>query len=103
MEEKLEDRAETPPKMILNYLFMRAVAENNMRYVRSLLELGVNVNEDGGFGLLSAVLNGDHEMASLLLDHGADIHAGDNGPLRLAAENDDTEMVTILMKYGAGD
>lgn len=59
-----------------------AVRAGSNEAVRTLLELGANVNDkvsDGTSALVLAIVNGHYDMASLLLKQGADPNAAEQG------------------------
>ncbi len=85
----------------------RAVRDNDIAAVKSLLAKGNDVNERIGSGESPIIIAAEHakpEMLETLLEDGADPHARDrNGytPLLLAAGKGRTDNVMILLSAGA--
>ena len=76
--------------------------------VQFLLDSGAGVNSrdpvQGGTPLLSAVMNGSLENASLLLSRGADANSRDNDgrtALWYASISENTGLIALLLKHGA--
>lgn len=73
---------------------------------RLMVQAGVDPNARQANGmtvLMSAVFNGQHDVAEALLKRGADTRAEAQGynALTLAVERNDKTMVKLLLKYGA--
>jgi hypothetical protein len=86
-----------------------AIRDGNVQVARTLLDLGVDVNEskpDPWSPLGRAVLNNNLELARLFLSRGADVNFIDRygyTPLLLAASIDfgDSKMLDLLLASGA--
>lgn len=97
----------------LPILAMAAFTENDLS-VRTLLELGADVNEKGGYGftpLLAACLMGNWDAAQLMLQTGASAdpvllsipeepEMGGTTPLILASAAGQVEIVRLLLQKG---
>lgn len=88
----------------------RALAFQNYEGVRSLLELGFNMESySGGKALRDASWQGEFEMVRLFIEHGADVNF--NGadqvfpycttPVQMAASRNHFEIVKFLIEHGA--
>jgi ankyrin repeat protein len=90
-------------------LLVEAVRKNDAAGVRALLDENPNLYSDShrvdiSYLLLSAVQNGNLEIAEILVSHGADANAmGYYGrsPLHLAASSGNVEMAKLLVSKGA--
>ncbi|MFH1724640.1 MAG: ankyrin repeat domain-containing protein [Elusimicrobiota bacterium] len=94
---------------------VRAVKKGDIHGVRTLVESGADVNEEGGWfssslndvigqtALEHAARHGELEIAKLLIRHGADVNhgSGEWTPLFLAVESGQPEMVRLLLENGA--
>jgi len=84
-----------------------AAEAGSLGRVKALVEDGVDVNSQDGFGrtpLHWAAWNGHREVAELLLSQGAQVDAQDEDnetPLHWAAFNGHTETVQLLLAQGA--
>jgi ankyrin repeat protein len=74
-----------------------AARTNDLESVKTLLDAGVNVNQQSGYGwspLLVATQNRYYKLAAYLIDRGADVNLPNNGgwvPLYLATDNRNIE------------
>jgi ankyrin repeat protein len=78
----------------------------NEDVAKMLVQVGVDPNArqpNGMTVLMSAVFNGQHEVAKALLEKGAQVNADAKGfnALSLAVERDDKSMVQLLLANGA--
>ena len=89
---------------------MVADIENSLEIVKSLVELGVDVNvivyeHHGTTILMHAVhLNHSQIVVTFLLERGADVNAQNSSgltPLMIAADDQNMQMVTLLVKFKA--
>jgi hypothetical protein len=86
---------------------IKAVEENDITLVRSLIDRGANINikNDAGMPLLNiAILKDNTEIAKLLLSNGADYDAMDitgKTALDLALAKDYEELTELLLAKGA--
>jgi ankyrin repeat protein len=74
-----------------------AARSNNLESVKTLLDAGVNVNQQSGYGwsaLLVATQNRYYKLGAYLIERGADVNLAHNGgwvPLYLATDNRNIE------------
>ena len=86
---------------------IKAVEENDITLVKSLIDRGANINtkDDDGMPLLNiAILKGDKEIAQLLLANGAEPDARDitgKTALHLAVAKGHRELTELLLAKGA--
>jgi len=87
---------------------MNAAYSNDIKKMETLLNNGVNVNEEwlaGSTALYEAVrVNSSIETVRFLLDKGANVNKGiSNGwkPIAVAVDNGNARMVKLLLDYGA--
>jgi ankyrin repeat protein len=66
-----------------------------------LIEIGVDIDNFGGFVLSRACLNGHLEVVKFLAEYGIDIHAASNLPLRWACYYNQLEVMKYLLENGA--
>jgi ankyrin repeat protein len=99
-----------------------AARSNDFESVKTLLDAGVNVNQQSGYGwsaLLVATQNRYYKLGAYLIERGADVNLAHNGgwvPLYLATDNrniesgdypvrkpdmDHLEFITLLLDKGA--
>lgn len=113
---------------VKNMALMVAVEQNNLRYAEQILKLGANnpdalhtvsyygdngemailllrygmdVNDNDGAPLNTAVNNNREKVVEALLDYKANVHFGRDFPLRTASENGNYNIVKMLLKAGA--
>jgi ankyrin repeat protein len=96
-----------PDSPVSGAAFRRAAERGDIPKLRSLFDLGVDVNSrdaDDRSALLLAVLNGRSDVVNLLLTHGADVNAADRGgttPLQAAESTHQPGIAATLRAAGA--
>lgn len=78
-----------------------AVSKNDLKYIKSLIENGADVNVYLGAPLRNAALFGYLEIVKYLVEKGADIHANNGNALCAAAYSGYLEIVKYLVENGA--
>ena len=100
---------ESPGSIEARNRFMGAVGASRLYWVRRALELGVDPNASGEYGILSAMKPPLHaarsaEVMSVLVEAGASVDARDGGgfsALHEAVLRGDVEVIFALIKCGA--
>jgi TPR repeat protein len=106
IEAEKKAREFTPSPNIVSSLH-KAVEQNDIALVKSLLQKGANVNEPDSLGWIPlhfAAYKGYKQIAELLLNNGAIVDAKANNdirPIHLAAEQGQTVLVELLLGKGA--
>ena len=96
-----------PDSPVAGAAFRRAAEQGDIPKLRSLFDLGVDVNSrdaDDRSALLLAVLKGQSDVVKLLLTYGANVNAADRGgitPLQAAISAHQTDMAAMLRAAGA--
>ncbi|OBT69998.1 hypothetical protein VE03_00646 [Pseudogymnoascus sp. 23342-1-I1] len=81
-----------------------AATDGLIAVVQKLLQLGADVNAEGGRALHMAAKKGHWEMAELLLESGANANVeyhSDGNALQAAASDGNYHIVQLLLRYGA--
>ena len=92
----VNDRAETP--------LIVAASKGCMAVVQKLLQLGVNVNIEGGKALQAAANGQNWQIVELLVQSGANVNFNDKSggnALQAAAVYDNYQIVKLLLESGA--
>jgi len=85
----------------LNQSLIDASAQGDAEEVKSLINLGADVNAMDSDALRAASYHGHTEVVWLLLDAGANVHARDDCAIRSASYRDHADVVKLLLDAGA--
>lgn len=79
----------------------KAIQDNDIELIRSLIKSGINVTSYSNKALLDAVNLGSTEIIDILLMNGADINTGIGQPLKNVCSDGNLKLVKYLIKRGA--
>ena len=93
---------------VLPNQLLDAAQEGNVAKVRAMLDLGVDINTQDGWGstpMMYAAVNGNTEVVELLLERGDDVNDGNHKmgriPIMWAAQGGYDDTVRLLLTKGA--